>query len=67
MTDSGKIRKFLYITSDVYCDDCLSEVLNIYPRQQVNQICNKFKIQAGIKREIKQCSNCSKDKLVNFV
>lgn len=67
MTNTEKIQKFLKSTSDIYCDDCLSEVLNIQPRQQVNQICNKFKKQGDIKREVKQCSYCSKDKLVNFI
>lgn len=59
------IQNFINSENNLYCDDCLSEKLNIRPRQQVNQICNKLKKQGLLKRERKQCCYCSKDKLVN--
>ena len=58
------VQNFINSENDLYCDDCLSEKLDIKPRQQVNQICNKLKIRT-CKREVKQCSSCSKDKLIN--
>ena len=65
MSNIKIIQNFINSTKDLYCDDCLSEVLDIKPRQQVNQICNKLQVQGYIKREIKQCCYCLKDKLVN--
>jgi biotin operon repressor len=50
---------------DFYCDDCLSDILNITPRQQVNQKCNQLKDENVIIRVKEQCFHCSKDKLVN--
>jgi hypothetical protein len=66
MSNTKIIQNFLNSTIDLYCDDCLSEILRIQRRQQVNQICNKIKKQGLIKRELKQCSYCAKDKLVNM-
>lgn len=66
MSNIKMIQNFIESTSGLYCDDCLSGVLNIKPRQQVNPICNKLKTQGFLKREVKQCCYCSKDKLVNF-
>lgn len=48
-----------------YCDDCLSEILEIYPRQQVNQISRNLAGRGYINRERGLCSNCSKYKIVN--
>lgn len=50
-----------------YCDDCLSEALDIKPRQQVNQICNKLVVTNVYKREIRPCMNCTKDKLITYL
>lgn len=66
MTNYLSIQNFISSRNDSYCDDCLSEGLYIKPRKQVNQICNKLKKQNFLKREVKQCSNCSKEKLVNI-
>lgn len=66
MCNIKTVQNFINNINDLYCDDCLSEVLDIKPRQQVNQICNKLKIRGFIKREVKQCCYCSKDKLVNL-
>ncbi|WP_312128822.1 MarR family transcriptional regulator [Lysinibacillus capsici] len=65
MSNIEIVQNFINSENDLYCDDCLSEKLDIKPRQQVNQICNKLKIQGLLKREVKQCSSCSKDKLIN--
>jgi len=51
-----------------YCDDCLSDLLDIRPRQQINQICNKWLKSPGkILRQVNTCSVCEKIKLVNAV
>jgi len=47
-----------------YCDDCLSETLNIRQRQQVNIIVRKLEKENNYKRGIRQCESCSKDKKV---
>ncbi|WDU81549.1 MarR family transcriptional regulator [Lysinibacillus sp. G01H] len=65
MSNVQIVQNFINSENDLYCDDCLSEKLDIKPRQQVNQICNKLKKQGLLKREVKQCSSCSKDKLIN--
>ena len=49
------------------CDDCLSERLNITPRQQINAIANKLKKGGKVNRYKKQCHNCLKNKLVNKI
>jgi hypothetical protein len=49
------------------CDDCISTRLNIKPRQQVNQICNRLANQSLIKRQRMKCPRCTKKMLVNRV
>lgn len=48
------------------CDDCLSEELDIYPRQQVNQICHRLADEKNVNRDQGVCSSCHKSKIVNF-
>lgn len=48
-----------------YCDDCLEEMLDIHPRQQVNQICRQFAEKNEIDRIKAACDNGHKKKLVN--
>lgn len=52
MSNTQIIQNFINRENDLYCDDCLSEKLDIKPRQQVNQICNKLKKQGLLKREV---------------
>lgn len=66
MDNRTKILDFLRARSDEqYCDDCLSDMLDIHPRQQVNQICRKLFEEMHISRERRPCSRCSKLKLVS--
>lgn len=67
MTTEEIIMHFIENNERSYCDDCLSEILLIESRQQVNQICNRLKDNGKIVREKKQCFNCSKDKIVNIL
>lgn len=66
MSNIEKVQRFIRTTPTFYCDDCLSEELNIKPRQQINQICRKLMKDGFLKREVKSCVDCSKDKLVNI-
>lgn len=65
MSNADKILKHLKDNcNERYCDDCLSNILSIIPRQSVNQIC-RLKIYDSIKREVNTCNNCLKNKLTN--
>lgn len=62
-TNLSIITDFLKNTNNAYCDDCLSKLTGIYPRQQINQICNKN--SRKIKRnDSGKCQNCRKTKIV---
>jgi len=66
MSNDETILSFVRSKKDKqYCDDCLSALLKIYPRQQVNQICRNLSDRGYITRERGLCSNCSKYKIVN--
>jgi hypothetical protein len=63
-TNVEKVEKFLKDNPHKYCDDCLSAILKIYPRQQVNQICRE-NLRGVIRRREGECFRCEKYKLVN--
>lgn len=66
MTNSEVVLNFIKDHKiQFYCDDCLSEVLHIHPRQQINQICNHLKNSRILERKKEQCHYCSEHKLVN--
>jgi len=50
MTNKDKIIQFLGKAERGYDDDELSNILNIFPRQQVNQICRRLEKQGIIIR-----------------
>ncbi len=66
MNHKDNILKLIQSNKEPYCDDCISEMLNIKPRQQVNAICNILLDENKIVREKRCCNNCKKDKLVNI-
>lgn len=66
MSNTEKVQRFIDTSTTFYCDDCLSEELNIKPRQQINQICRNLMKDGFLKREVKPCVGCLKDKLVNI-
>ena len=53
------------VKPDGRCDDCLSDELNITPRQTVNQICRPLHDAGRVSRLKATCSRCGKVKLVN--
>lgn len=55
------------LSREPLCDDCLSEVCSIHPRQQVNQRCS-YLLEIGLSTRVKEpCPRCGKYKLVNHV
>lgn len=66
MGNSEIIQDFLRtMENNQYCDDCLSSILKIFPRQQVNQLCRNLFESNRIKRNRGLCYNCSKEKIGN--
>ena len=65
MTNVYRVKDFLKEHQNAYCDDCLSAILKIYPRQQVNQICRE-RLRGEIRREEAECFECHKYKVVNW-
>lgn len=59
--NSDKIFNYVKLHKGI-CDDCLSDLTDIEPRQQVNQICNKHDF---ITREKSICCQCEKTKTIN--
>ena len=66
MTHADSVENFLKGHQNAYCDDCLSAILKIYPRQQVNQICRLKNLRGVIRRREGKCFRCEKFKLVNW-
>jgi len=62
LTNADIILAFLEKNPYPYCDDCLSELCGISPRQQVNQICN-LRIKDKLVSQGDICHNCNRDKL----
>lgn len=62
-TNLSVIQAFLAKTGNAYCDDCLSFLTGIKPRQQINQICNK-NTNVICRNDYERCSNCNKYKIV---
>jgi hypothetical protein len=67
MNNSDMIIEWLKTHNRKYCDDCLSDILHISPRQQVNQICNRLTKSHEIRRVKDSCDSCNCDKLVNYI
>ncbi len=69
MTNEQKIIDYLSDEGhrdNGYCDDCLSNVLKIKPRQTVNQICRRLKKNGRLTRIKTKCALCGKEKISNF-
>ena len=66
-TNENKILNFLKNNKGGYCDDCLSEILGIHPRQQVNQICRKLHDRQKMTRIKSEWCKCFKIKTTNQI
>lgn len=59
----SKVYFYLFQTKEAYCDDCLSLLTGIKPRQQINQICNR-NTNVICRNDYERCYNCNKYKIV---
>ena len=57
------LKSFLTKNNKAYCDDCLSKLTGITPRQQINQLCNKH-LNVIHRSDYGMCTNCCKYKIV---
>ncbi len=65
MTAVAKIETFLRDhPGSAYCDDCLSEVLDIRPRQQVQQKTSKLAGNNRYWRQSSECARCRHTRIV---
>ena len=62
-TNLSIIHNFLSKSGKPYCDDCLSLLTGIKPRQQINQICNR-NTSVICRNDYQRCCNCNKYKIV---
>lgn len=62
-TNLSIIHNFLSKSGKAYCDDCLSFLTGIKPRQQINQICNR-NTNVICRNDYERCSSCNKYKIV---
>lgn len=68
MNNSERILNWLNVRYfDGFCDDCLSDELDITPRQQINQICRDLFRNEKLFRYKGLCNICGKNKLINSV
>lgn len=65
MTNAEKITDYLKNNQGQYCDDCLSKLLKIEPRQSVNAECRFLNQRGKLQRFRDVCSWCTHVKLVN--
>ncbi len=64
-TSREKILETLDECKAALCDDCLSQIAEVKPRQQVNQISRLLVAGSKINRFKDICSNCNGHKIVN--
>lgn len=60
------IQNFLHNAGKAYCDDCLSKLTGITPRQQINQISNKY-FHIIHRDDFGECCYCGKCKIIRSV
>jgi len=65
MNNKEKILQYLQKNLQPICDDCLSNILDIHPRNQVNQICRTLQKSNIINRSRSTCSGCKRKKISN--
>ncbi|MDY3754851.1 MAG: hypothetical protein SOZ84_02420 [Treponema sp.] len=56
------IKAFLEREQSIFCDDCLSQLTQVTPRQQVNQICREHPEVFETHKRLK-CSKCGNVKI----
>lgn len=66
LTNKKTVERFIESKKNLFCDDCLSDELSIYPRQNINILVRKLVKEKGYRREKIECDKCSKMKLVTY-
>lgn len=67
MNNADRLYHHLKDSGADLCDDCLSSLLNITTRQQVNQICRRMADVGTINRMNGFCAGCRRVKIVNAI
>jgi hypothetical protein len=67
LTAKERIIEILENRPEGQCDDCLSEIANIRPRQQVNSICRDLTQRGKLRRESAICPECKRQKILNTI
>lgn len=65
MAHKDTIISYLNQNNGYYCDDCLSKLCGINPRQTVFQVSTKLNVSGKINRSMGTCSCCFKEKIVS--
>ncbi len=66
MKNLDKVKSFLEKEKNLYCDDCLSELTGIKPRQTINAICRENP-KIFTTQKTKRCCECKKIKITRGV
>jgi hypothetical protein len=64
-TAGDRILRMLRPEGKSFCDDCVSRLTGINPRQQVNGICRQLANNGKIERRQAMCYKCGQQKIVN--
>jgi len=67
MSNAETVREFLEKSPKGVCDDCISEVTRIEPRQQVYQVCRRLEERGTITRGKDRCALCGHTKTLNVI
>jgi len=65
LTSRERIIETLEARPGELCDDCLSRIADVKPRQQVNIICRDLKQRGRLRRERAICPECKRQKILN--
>ena len=66
MTNQNIVEWFLKTNRHEYCDDCLSELCKVYPRQQVHQICS-YRSSSIKRHDSGICFHCESKKITRSI
>lgn len=62
---TNKDRILSVMSTQEICDDCLSVLSGVYPRQTINQMCRQLSATSLILRYKGNCTRCRKHKIVS--
>lgn len=62
---TNKDRVLAVMPTEEICDDCLSDLSGVHPRQTIYQVCNQLLDSSLILRYKSDCTHCRKSKIVS--